>query len=86
MKEHRDGEKGAIPKRTSRFYHLYNAWYFHTREGANIGPFNDEPEARKGLTDFLDFIALADTQTLKSFYSSLLKDQGAMEAETKKRS
>jgi len=32
---------------------MENVWYFSTREGADIGPFNSQIEANNGLQDFL---------------------------------
>jgi hypothetical protein len=45
--------------RTDRFFAAQGAWYFLTREGASIGPFNDKREARRGLGYFIEFMALA---------------------------
>lgn len=71
MVENRNGEDGIVPIRTDRFFAVNNAWYFATREGASIGPFDDKSEAQKGLNDFLDFIQLAEPRVLSSFYASL---------------
>jgi len=48
-----------------------SAWYFATREGASIGPFDSKYDAQKGLGDFIDFIQLAEPRVLSSFYSNL---------------
>ena len=37
--QNRQGETGAVPNRSDRFYSLENLWFFATREGAAIGPF-----------------------------------------------
>ena len=71
MDEKRNGEAGAVPMRTDRFFAVNSAWYFATREGASIGPFEDKSEAQKGLDDFLDFIQLAEPKVLSTFYASL---------------
>lgn len=71
MERKRDGEQGAIPMRTDRFFSVNSAWYFATREGASIGPFEDKNEAQQGLRDFLDFIELAEPRVLSTFYASL---------------
>lgn len=68
---HRNGEKGAVPMRTDRFFAVNNGWYFATREGASIGPFESKDGARDGLNDFIDFVQLADPSILGRFYSSL---------------
>jgi hypothetical protein len=71
MADKRNGEAGAVPMRTDRFFAVNSAWYFATREGASIGPFEDKTEAQRGLSDFLDFIQLAEPRVLSTFYSSL---------------
>lgn len=71
MHANRAGEDGPVPVRHGRFFEQSPHWYFHTREGASIGPFENRFEAEQGLKDFLDFITLADPKTLTSFYASL---------------
>lgn len=71
MDKLRNGEHGDIPMRTDRFFTVNSTWYFSTREGASIGPFENKSEARKGLRDFLDFIHLAKPPVLSTFYASL---------------
>jgi Domain of unknown function (DUF6316) len=71
MHLNRAGENGPVPGRHGRFFQQTARWYFSTREGANIGPFENRFEAEQGLKDFLDFITLADPKTLSSFYASL---------------
>ena len=67
---HRDGEEVDIPPRSNRFFMQENDWFFATREGALMGPFETEIEAANGLNDFLEFIKLATTNTLLSFEKS----------------
>lgn len=57
--------------RTDRFFAVNSAWYFATREGASIGPFESKFDAKRGLGDFIDFIQLAEPRVLSSFYSNL---------------
>ena len=71
MDKGRNGESGSVPMRTDRFFAVNNAWYFATREGASIGPFQDKGTAQHGLTDFMDFIQLAEPRVLSTFYASL---------------
>ena len=71
MVDNRNGELGVVPMRTDRFFAVNSAWYFATREGASIGPFDDKTDAQKGLTDFVDFVKLAEPRVLSTFYSSL---------------
>ena len=74
MSDRRNGELGAVPMRTDRFFAVNSAWYFATREGASIGPFESKYDAQNGLTDFIDFIQLAEPRVLSSFYSNLCPD------------
>ena len=71
MDKKRNGEYGVVPIRTDRFFAVNSVWYFATREGASIGPFEDKTEACQGLRDFLDFIKLAEPRVLSTFYASL---------------
>lgn len=71
MRANRAGENGPVPKRHGRFFQESSMWFFNTREGASIGPFDNRFEAEQGLKDFLDFITLADPKTLSSFYAAL---------------
>jgi hypothetical protein len=75
MSTNRNGETGPVPMRTDRFFAVKNTWYFSTREGASIGPFDNKTEAEQGLADFIDFIDLAEPQLLSSFYNSLASDK-----------
>ncbi|MGB5324136.1 MAG: DUF6316 family protein [Pseudomonadales bacterium] len=56
---HRKGEAGPIPSRCERFYSLRSEWFFATREGASVGPYETMESASMGLDDYLDFMALA---------------------------
>ena len=71
MSDSRLGENGPVPLRTDRFFAVKNSWYFSTREGASIGPYEDKNQAEQGLHDFIDFIELAEPRMLSSFYESL---------------
>ena len=71
MPSSRLGEGTTPPMRTDRFFSVNSTWYFATREGASIGPFNNKGDAAQGLRDFVDFIALAEPRVLSSFYASL---------------
>jgi hypothetical protein len=69
----RSGEKDVtLPLRTDRFFAVYTAWYFTTREGASIGPFETKQEAQVGLLDFIEFIQKAEDSIRNSFISTLV--------------
>ena len=67
----RAGEQGGIPMRSSRFFAAQGTWFFATREGAPIGPFEDREEAEQGLKDFIEFMTLAEPKTLSKLYRAL---------------
>ena len=69
--QHREGESGPIPTRSDRFYLLENRWFFATREGSPIGPFETREEGLVGLQDFIEFLKLAKPKTLKKFEAAL---------------
>jgi hypothetical protein len=73
VKSTRSGEKDVkLPLRTDRFFAVYTTWYFTTREGASIGPFETKQEAQVGLLDFIEFIHKAEDSIRNSFISSLV--------------
>ena len=67
----REGELGTVPMRSDRFFAAQGQWFFSTREGTVIGPFDEKQNAQQGLNDFLEFMQLANSKTLSSFYNSL---------------
>lgn len=69
--QNRQGETGAVPNRSDRFYSLENLWFFATREGAAIGPFETHEAALLGLTDFLEFLNLAAPKTKKQLVKAM---------------
>lgn len=71
MTGNRAGEQGPVPTRHNRFFCNRQYWYFKTREGANFGPYETHRQAQRGLQDFIDFISLAEPETLGQFYKSI---------------
>ncbi|GAB1266550.1 hypothetical protein NBRC116493_35540 [Aurantivibrio infirmus] len=51
----RAGERQAPPKRSQRIYREGKNWYFNTREGAPIGPFEELKEAIAWLDDYVNY-------------------------------
>lgn len=49
---HRKGESGEIPYRSGRFFCAGGKWYFSTREGDDVGPFESLDLARAGLVEY----------------------------------
>ncbi len=55
------------PIRSDRFFKLHNFWFFATREGASVGPFDSKACAIKAVEDFIEFAQKADAETLEFF-------------------
>lgn len=68
----RAGEQGALPARNSRFYKRDGYFYYSTREGFDIGPFDTLQEAQAGASAFIDFVLHAEPHELQCLirYSS----------------
>ncbi len=62
----RIGEKEELPDRKSRLFLIDDYWYYSTREGIDIGPFDTKHEAESGISDFIDFIIHAEPQVIDS--------------------
>ena len=71
--EYRFGDETPPAERSERLYQEPpgGPWYFRTREGASMGPFDTEAEAGQALRDFIEFIRLADLQTLSELTRAL---------------
>ena len=57
MKVNRNGENGNVPARNDRFFQSEEYWYYTTREGVDIGPFDTLEDASHGVEEFVDFIS-----------------------------
>ncbi|MCW8195417.1 hypothetical protein F6455_11520 [Proteobacteria bacterium 005FR1] len=60
MKSNRTGEQGNVPARTDRYFTSNDYWYYTTREGVDIGPFDSLEDAMRGANEFVDFIGGAE--------------------------
>lgn len=56
MSKIRAGEDGIPASRSSRFYKQGKYWYFRTREGAPIGPFDRLSEAIAWSNDYIEYL------------------------------
>lgn len=56
MTLNRNGEKGTIPERSDRFFRKDDYWYYTTREGVDIGPFDSIDEAIQSAEQLIKFI------------------------------
>ncbi len=52
----RQHENITIPARSDRIFEQDNYWYFRTREGMDIGPFDTRGDASVGAKGFISFI------------------------------
>lgn len=50
----REGENGALPFRTGRFFNVGTKWYFSTRESMDQGPYPDKKEAEYALNRYIE--------------------------------
>lgn len=56
----RAGEQGAVPARHGRYLQKEGYWYYSTREGVDIGPFDNREDAENGVGEFIDFIQASE--------------------------
>lgn len=49
----RFGESRRPPERNDRYFRMDRNWYFHTREGRDLGPFHNLPEAERAANNYL---------------------------------
>ena len=62
----RTGENGTLPVRSKRFFIKGEYWYYSTREGVDIGPFDSMHEAETGASEFIDFIIHAEPAVVET--------------------
>ncbi len=65
INDHRKGEQGDIPPRSGRFVEKSGYWYYQTREGVDIGPFDTRQAAEVGVGEFIDFICASAPEAAK---------------------
>ena len=53
--------------RSERFFKLHDYWFFATREGAAVGPFDSKYCAEKAVADYVEFAEKADPEALSFF-------------------
>lgn len=60
--------KQPQPKvRSERFFKLHDFWYFATREGTAVGPFDLKEAAEAAVADYIEFIEKSDSETRALF-------------------
>lgn len=62
----RSGEDGqSIPPRRGRFAEKEGYWYYSTREGVDIGPFDNIEGAETGVGEFIDFVCASEPNIIE---------------------
>jgi hypothetical protein len=56
----RTGEQGSVPSRHGRYLQKDGYWYYSTREGVDIGPFDSREDAEIGVGEFIEFIQASE--------------------------
>ena len=71
MTAQRRGDQGPVPARSDRIYEKNAYFYYRTREGIDIGPFDSFKDAERGVNDFIDFMQTEprSSQTLQQYSS-----------------
>jgi hypothetical protein len=65
----RKGESNSLFRvRGERYFKLYDYWFFGTREGATVGPFDSRELAIQGTRDYIEFITSAPDSVMKVLY------------------
>jgi hypothetical protein len=60
----RKGEGKTPQDRSERLFTQHNYWYFRTREGMDIGPYDSESDADNGINSFIDFLNTAEKKVV----------------------
>ncbi|MBQ0719820.1 MAG: hypothetical protein KBT88_15100 [Gammaproteobacteria bacterium] len=55
----------ASPLRSDRYFKLSDYWYFITREGATLGPYDSRDQAQDAVADYIQFVNQATPAILK---------------------
>ena len=53
------------PQRSDRYFKLSDYWYFITREGATLGPYDSKNQAQDAVADYIQFVNQATPAMLK---------------------
>ena len=64
-------QKYASPIRSDRFFKLNHHWFFATREGATVGPFDSMVHAEEGANDYIEFSRTCSNKHLDHFRTEL---------------
>lgn len=65
MKRKGEDSTSIVPIRSERLFMQHNYWYFRTREGMEIGPFDTSTEANEGIKGFMDFVHTSEPEIVE---------------------
>lgn len=60
LMEHRAGENGLLPFRTTRIFNIGPEWFFAVRDGKDCGPFESKQNAASGLKQYLSLLTTSE--------------------------
>ena len=65
LTSNRKGEKESSPDRSERLFTQHSYWYFRTREGMDIGPYDSQTDASNGINSFIEFLNTAEKKVVE---------------------
>ena len=71
----RDGEKPRTWYRSERIYHSRQGWYFHTREGIEVGPYTCRFDAEMDLEVLVKALAADPKSALQKIHAQTVSAQ-----------
>ncbi|OUS14941.1 hypothetical protein A9Q88_12735 [Gammaproteobacteria bacterium 50_400_T64] len=60
-----DSASSATRVRSDRYFKLSDYWYFITREGATLGPYDSKDQAQQAVADYIQFVNQASPAMIK---------------------
>jgi Domain of unknown function (DUF6316) len=63
----RNGEQFVLHSRSDRFFRIGTHWFFHTREGFDVGPFDDKNQSQLALVYFLSHNSWPSAKQLRAY-------------------
>jgi hypothetical protein len=66
----RDGEQFVLHSRSDRFFRIGTQWFFHTREGFDVGPFDEKNQAQLALVYFIAHSSWPSAKQLRAYLQS----------------
>lgn len=75
----RAGERSKFWARSSRFFRVDSVWFFHTREGVDVGPYGSESEARRSAKRLIEILRPLDSEPARrvAIYEWMNRPQGS---------